>query len=172
MHRSFMDRRVRDRLEDILADAGGNAGQHGSKARGPEAARHLDGCTDCRQTIAALRDQQRLLRSLRAPEEIEPKAGFYARVIERIESQGVASIWSLFFESAIGRGVAMASMVVVLSVGAYLVSSERGAEAEAGHALTLPALTFPANGTNAGGMLAGAPDRDAVLMNLVTYREQ
>jgi hypothetical protein len=119
-----------------------------------------------------MRDQQRMLRSLRAPEEIEPKAGFYARVIERIESQGVASIWSLFFESAIGRGVAMASMAVVLFAGAYLVSTERGAEAEAGRALTLPALTFPTHATDAGGMLVGAPDRDAVLMNLVTYREQ
>lgn len=91
-----MHRRVRDRLEDILAGAGGNAGQHGSEAKGLEAARHLDECADCRQTVAALRDQQRMLRSLRAPEEVEPKAGFYARVIERIESQGVASIWSLF----------------------------------------------------------------------------
>jgi predicted anti-sigma-YlaC factor YlaD len=164
-----MHRRVRDRLEDILA---GGAGKRRSKANGVEAAWHLDDCADCRQRVAAMRDQQRMLRSLRAPEEMEPKAGFYARVIERIESQGVASIWSLFFESAIGRGVAMASMVLVLSVGAYLVKSERGAEAEAGRALTLPALTFPTHGTDAGGMFAGAPNSDAVLMNLVTYREQ
>jgi predicted anti-sigma-YlaC factor YlaD len=160
-----MHRRVRDRLEDILA--GANAGKHGSEAKGLEAGPHLDECADCRQTLAALRDQQRMLRSLRVPEEIEPRAGFYARVIERIESQGVASIWSLFFESAIGRGVAMASMVVVLSVGAYLVSAERGADAEAGRA-----LTFPTHGTDADGMFAGAPNSDAVLMNLVTYREQ
>jgi predicted anti-sigma-YlaC factor YlaD len=159
-----MHRRVRDRLEDILA---GDAGKRRSKANGVEAAWHLDDCADCRQRVAAMRDQQRMLRSLRAPEEMEPKAGFYARVIERIESQGVASIWSLFFESAIGRGVAMASMVVVLSVGAYLVSSERGVEAEARQALKLPS-----SGTDAGGMLVGAPDSDAVLMNLVTYREQ
>lgn len=163
-----MHRRVRDRLEDILAGAGGNAGQHGSEAKGLEAARHLDECADCRQTVAALRDQQRMLRSLRAPEEVEPKAGFYARVIERIESQGVASIWSLFFESAIGRGVAMASMALVLCVGAYLVSAERGVEAEAGRALMRPS----SSGTDAGGMLVGAPNSDAVLMNLVTYREQ
>ena len=162
MHRSFMGRRVRDRLEDILAGACGNA----SKRR-LEATRHLDDCADCRETIAAMRVQQRMLRSLRAPEEVEPKAGFYARVIERIESQGVASIWSLFFESAIGRGVAMASMALVLSVGAYLVSTERGAEAEAGKA-----LTQQSSGSDASRMLAGAPDSDAVLMNLVTYREQ
>jgi predicted anti-sigma-YlaC factor YlaD len=170
MHRNSMDRRVRDRLEDILAGVGGNAVKHVSEAKGLEAVCHLDDCADCRQTLTAMRDQQRMLRSLRAPEDIEPKGGFYARVIERIESQGVASIWSLFFESAIGRGVAMASVVLVLSAGVYLVSTER--EAEAGQALALPALTLSNPGTNAAGMFVGAPDRDAVLMNLVTYREQ
>jgi hypothetical protein len=149
-----MHREVRDHLEDILADKSKDA-------------RHLNGCAECRQKVAAMRDQQRLLQSLRLPEEAEPRAGFYARVIERIESQGAASIWSLFFDSPAGRGLAMASMVLALSLGVYLVSSEHGADAQAGQA-----ISFPNSGPNSGEMLTGSPDRDAVLVNLVTYREQ
>ncbi len=157
-----MHRRVRDKLEDILAGTGGHA------VNGTEDDRrlhdsHLDECAECRDAVAAMREQQRLLRSLRLPEEAEPRAGFYARVIERIESQGAASIWSLFFESPVGRGLAMASMVLALSLGVYLVSSERGAAVEAGQALTAP---------DSSGMLTDSPDPDAVLFNLVTYREQ
>ncbi len=153
-----MHRRVRDKLEDILAGTGGHA------VNGTEDARHLHECAKCKDEVAAMRSQQRLLRSLRLPEEAEPRAGFYARVIERIESQGAASsIWSLFFDSPAGRGLAMASMVLALSLGVYLVSSERGAHVEAGQTLTAP---------GSSGMLTGSPDRDAVLFNLVTYREQ
>jgi predicted anti-sigma-YlaC factor YlaD len=151
-----MHRRVRDKLEDILA------GDHIQASRDqpdghPES--HLDECAECRDDIEAMREQQRLLRSLRLPEEAEPRAGFYARVIERIESQGAASIWSLFFESPVGRGLAMASMVLALSLGVYLLSSERYEPPQPG----LP---------DSGAILTGAPDRDAVLVNLVTYREQ
>jgi hypothetical protein len=155
-----MHREVRDHLEDILA--GGHASDSGLAGNG-----HLNGCAECTGQIAAMREQQRLLQSLRAPEEAEPRAGFYARVIERIESQGTASIWSLFFDSPVGRGLAMASMVLALSVGVYLVSSEHGAEAPAGQVMSVPNP-----GPNSGEMLTGSPDRDAVLVNLVTYREQ
>lgn len=158
-----MHRWVRDKLEDILADTG-VAGSNGKDDR------HLHECAKCRDTVAAMREQQRLLRSLRLPEEAEaePRAGFYARVIERIESQGAASIWNLFFDSPVGRGLAMASMALTLSVGVYLVSSEYFAAPQAGATIPGQVLTLP----DAGGMLTGSPDRDAVLFNLVTYREQ
>ena len=61
----------------------------------------------------------------------------------------------------------MASMVLALSLGVYLVSSEHGADAQAGQV-----ISFPNSGPNPGEMLTGSPDRDAVLVNLVTYREQ
>jgi predicted anti-sigma-YlaC factor YlaD len=162
-----MHRRVRDKLEDILAGGHALARGHAEERHRHDA--HLDECVECRETIAAMRDQQRLLRSLRLPEEAEPRAGFYARVIERIESQGAASIWSLFFDSAAGRGLAMASMVLALSLGVYLVSSERLAAPTDIRAT--PGQLMPGSGDSAG-MLTGSPDRNAVLFNLVTYREQ
>jgi hypothetical protein len=161
-----MHRRVRDKLEDVLAGTAVTDERHRHDS-------HLDECAECRETIAAMRAQQRLLRSLRLPEEAEPRAGFYARVIERIESQGAASIWNLFFDSPVGRGLAMASMVLALSLGVYLVSSERYAAPQAGPRMPGQALSFPgAAGPDSSGMLTGSPDRDAVLFNLVTYREQ
>ena len=136
--------------------------------------RHMGACEECSSELQRLEEQSRLLRSLGvndAPKDAEPRAGFYARVMERIEAQGVASIWSLFFDSPVGRGLAMASMVVALSLGVYLVSSEPGAEPEA-----IPAAMHGTSGSAAGGtsggMLTGSPDANAVLVNLVTYREQ
>jgi hypothetical protein len=156
-----MHRGVRDKLEEILAGTGGALCE-----------RHLSECEECGAQVAAMREQRRLLRSLRVggsggkgadrKEAPEQSAGFYARVMERIESQGVASIWNLFFDSPVGRGLAMASMVVALSLGVYLVTSEQSAE---------PAAN-PAPIQASGGMLTGSPDANAVLVNLVTYREQ
>jgi len=156
-----MHRRVRDKLEDILACG---------HARGGGGDSHLDECAECRATVEAMRDQQRLLRSLRVPQEAEPRAGFYARVIERIESQGPASIWSLFFESPAGRGLAMASLAVTLSLGVYLVSSERLAAPSGVQAK--PGTAIPGSAADSAGMLTGSPDHNAVLFSLVTYREQ
>lgn len=107
-----------------------------------------------------MREQSRLLRSLRA--EAEPGGGFYARVMERIEAQGVVSIWNLFFDSIAGRALAMASMILVLCLSAYMVSSESSVELPKGQAVL----------QGSGGLLTGSPDRDSVLANLVTYREQ
>jgi anti-sigma factor RsiW len=166
-----MHRGVRDKLEDILACKGGLAGDNtGDQRRRLDS--HLSECAECRDEVAAMRDQHRLFQSLRSPEEAEPRAGFYARVIERIEAQGATSIWNLFFDSPVGRGLAMASMLLALSLGMYLVSSERGAQEVASQPTSGPVMTVPGMEPDAGAMLTGSSDRNAVLWNLVTYREQ
>lgn len=132
-----MHRRMRDEVERVL---------EGKADPSPE----------YRAEIEAMREQAAWIRGLRAPEDAEPKPGFYARVMERIEAQGPASIWSLFFDSQFALRLAVASMTIALGLGAYMVSVERTASKE----------------DRAPVILAGAPDRDAVLFNLVTYREQ
>ncbi len=148
-----MHRLIRDRLEEVLAKS-----PH-EKNLGEA---HLEGCPECRAEVAALRQQGAIIRELRPPHglQIEPVVGFYARVIERIETQGAASIWNLFFESPFGRRIAVASTALALLLGVYLVTSERMAE--------------PYRGSREPMVLtqAGAPNRDTVLVNLVTYREQ
>ena len=154
-----MHRLIRDRLEEVLA---------GSERAEP-AGEHLKDCEECRGEVAAMRKQAALLRGLRA--EAEPRAGFYARVMERIEAQGPASIWNLFFESSFGRRIAIASMALALLLGVYMVTSEQAAEQAV---VVAPATQLLPGEDGPGQALApsGAPDQDSVLVNLVTYREQ
>ncbi|PYT14463.1 MAG: hypothetical protein DMG59_17120 [Acidobacteria bacterium] len=158
-----MHRLIRDHLEEVLT--GSN----------PSAEQHLRECQECSAEIAAMREQAAMLREWRAPDAaLDPQPGFYARVLERIEARGATSIWSLFFESPFGRRIAVASLALALLLGVYLVSTEQSAEQTvvAGPQLQLlPALP----GEDEPGLVltrAGAPDRDAVLVNLVTYQEQ
>lgn len=150
MHR--MHRGMRDHLEDVLA----------GKPIPEELSNHSEAC---REELAAMKQQAEWLRALRPPEEMEPRPGFYARVRERIEAQGAASIWNLFFDSQVGRRLAVASMALVLFLGVYLISSERHA-LQAGQ----PQMMF----TRAPDTVPdyALPDEDTVLVNLVTYREQ
>jgi hypothetical protein len=151
-----MHRLIRDHLEEVLAAP-------------KEFGSHLEECEECRDEISIMRAHATTLRELRT--DVEPRAGFYARVMERIEAQGPVSIWNAFSESAFGRRVAVASMALALLLGVYLVASEplRTHATAANHPVT---IIF---GDDQPGMAfsdAGLPDRDAVLVNLVTYREQ
>jgi hypothetical protein len=146
-----MHRRMRDQVEQVLAGSADAPLQQ-----------HLAACPECRDEIAGMREQAGLLRELRAPSEGDPRPGFYARVMERIETQGAESIWSMFFDSPLGRRVAMASMAVALCLSVYLVSSEQ----MAGRGTAAP------DSRSRAVMLTDLPDSDTVLVNLVTYRGQ
>jgi predicted anti-sigma-YlaC factor YlaD len=157
-----MHRVVQDHLEEVLAES----------TNSPTIAHltaHLAECEECRSEVSALRQQASLLRALRPPETApQVRPGFYARVMERIEAQRPISIWELFFDSAFGRRIAIASMALAFIFSIYLVSSERYAE---------PPVTIgvAASSNDDSGMTlseAGLPDKDTVLVNLVTYREQ
>src|ERR1700676_5601392 len=114
-----MHREIRNHIEDVLASS--------KPVPGSE---HLAQCEECRIEIQSMREQTALLRELRAPEGFtsEPRPGFYARVMERIEAEGPISIWNLFIESAFGRRIAVASLALALLIGVYVVTTERSAE--------------------------------------------
>lgn len=160
-----MHRVIRDHLEEVLAGS--------RKECDPGAVSHIDECEECRGEVEAMRAQARLLRELRAA--AEPRPGFYARVMERIETQGAAaSIWSVFSDSPFGRSIAVASMALMLLASIFLYTSAAMSEQTAAN----PTVQFisgelPDEGQS-GQVLtqSGVPDRDAVLVNLVTYREQ
>lgn len=78
----------------------------------------LDGLTDEELTV--------LLQSLRAPEGIAPRAGFYGRVMDRVESQRKTSIWSVFLEPVFSFRLAAASVALMLLMGValYTVGSD------------------------------------------------
>jgi predicted anti-sigma-YlaC factor YlaD len=167
-----MHRVIRDHLEEVLAES--DAGRAGSARvrTNQDCEIHLQECGECRDEIAALRAHAGLLRQLRA--DAEPRAGFYARVMERIEAQGARSIWSVFSESPFGKRLAVASMALAVLFGLYLVTSEQFIDTSGANRSVqiisdvLPNEDQPSMVLGASGM----PNRDAVLVNLVTYREQ
>jgi predicted anti-sigma-YlaC factor YlaD len=162
-----MHRLVRDHIEDLVAGV-----------ESASVAEHVKACEECRSDVMIMRAHSAALRELKAPDDAEPRPGFYARVMERIEAQGPASIWNLFIESAFGRRIAVASLALALLLGVYVISSERAADQPivAGQQAQ-PAVVL---GEDAPGRVISRMDQssmdkssnDDVLVNLVTYQEQ
>lgn len=170
---------IRDQLEQVLAGAGS-----------PAAGKHLAECEECRDALAGMQQQSAMLRQWRAAEAetMEPRAGFYARVLERIEAQRPLSVFTVFFDSLFARRIAMASLALALLLGVYVISSEEMAEPQIAASLpqatlvsdhvsdmpqSFPVLDESVSSSSARPRLVtSAPDQDAVLVNLVTYREQ
>jgi len=172
-----MHRLVAENLEKVLTTL-----PAGNRDTEDPARAHLLECAECREEVAAMRQQALLLQSLRAPvEELEPRAGFYARVMERIEAQAPASFWNVF-ETMFGRRLAIASLALAMLLGVYLISTDQTQEEltlqnvpdAAVEMLPVPVTSgqFVALHDNAGVMSLGEPNEDSVLVNLVTYREQ
>jgi hypothetical protein len=154
-----MHRLIQEHLEEVLAESNPDGSN--------PAAQHLAECRECREEVSVLRGHAAMLRALRPPkttgDELAPRPGFYARVMERIEAQRPIDIWQLFFDSAFGRRLAVFSMALALIFSLYLVSSERLAQPVTISVEDHPGMTLSK---------AGLPDKDTVLVDLVTYREQ
>lgn len=167
-----MHREIQDHIEDVLAG--------GESLKG--AREHLAQCEECRTDVSGMQEHTALLRELRTPADFagDLRPGFYARVMERIEAEGPISIWNLFIESAFGRRIAVASLALALLIGVYVITAERSA----GDAIALESQQAASEQTIVAGEDAPAREitqmdqqtdqspEDAVLANLVTYREQ
>ena len=162
---------IRDNLEEYLKGSPSNISQ--------DFHAHLEACQDCAGELREMEAQAELLHALRSGKEIEPSAGFYARVMDRIETQGRASVWSLLLEPAFGRRLAVACATVVVLLGTYFVATE----------LSEPMVAVaPAVATSmpSSADLSARPSqdqaadrnsvqqqrqRDAVLVNLASFHE-
>ncbi len=158
-----MHRVIRDHLEEVLS---GDSASRGSQ----DFELHLQNCADCRDQIAAMRRHSVAMRQLKA--DAEPRAGFYARVLERIDAQRPGSIWNVFSESPFGKRIALASMALALILGIYVATSEHYSDEQP--VSSAQTMTLPGEDQAAVVLTGDAarPDRDAVLVNLVTYKEQ
>jgi hypothetical protein len=135
----------------------------------PEFTAHLDSCSGCAEELREIREQAQWLQALRC--DVEPRPGFYARVIDRIDRQTDNSIWAVFLRPSVGRRLAVASATLALLLGAYLISSERNAQAPEP---TFAASPYALEGGPGFNISASAPlseQRDAVLVNLASYHE-
>lgn len=133
---------------------------------------HLDTCQECASELRLLEEHSRMLRSLRSPSEVEPRAGFYGRVIDRIESQP-ASIWAILLDPKVGFRLAVASAALVALLGSYLVLSEGS-----GPEFAVPPAIVSTNSPSTistslerENSRREAQQRDAVLVDLASYRQ-
>ncbi len=134
-----------------------------------------------------LNDEQltELLRELRCPEDVAPRPGFYAKVMDRIETQQKSSIWSIFLEPVFSKRLAFASMAMIVLLGITLFNAapqdeeemfDSGLEPVASYREDLPA---PALGRRMDALRAepvarmdAEQGRNVVLVDLVSYQEQ
>ncbi len=107
---------IRNRLEDLLG-AEQSAGHQDTST-------HLSSCLKCSALYRNMRSHSEMLRGLRAPDEAEPVAGFYARVLQRIEEQARESIWAAFIYSRFADRLIYISLTVVVLLGSYVVAHE------------------------------------------------
>lgn len=107
---------IRSRLEDLLSAKRPVAEQ--------EDRDHLASCPECASELEILKAHSEMLHTLRAPEEMEPAPGFYARVLQRIEERTKESIWASLIYSPISSRIAYVSLTLALVAGSYVIASE------------------------------------------------
>jgi hypothetical protein len=175
-----MHQPIRDNLEEYLRGPAGKIPQ--------EFKAHLQACEDCASELRLYQLQAEMLRALRPGNEAEPRAGFYARVMDRIETQGRASIWSVLLDPAVGRRLAVACATLVVLLGTYFVATELSEPivAVAPSAAVAPTMAsaIPASIPDAPAQQNAVRDkvvrednvrqqrqRNAVLVNLASFHE-
>lgn len=156
-----MHKPIRERLEEYLR----GAGEQGHLV---EFRAHLGSCGNCREEVGAMEAQARMLRILGQAEEVEPAAGFYARVMESIEARRVASLGNAFLDPAFERRLIFACLSAVIVLGSYLVYTEQGPSFEPSSPVTIMASEPLGQGRFGTDPQS---DREAVLLSLASYTE-
>ena len=156
-----MHQPIRDNLEEYLK---------GSTRQVPqEFHKHLEMCEDCATELRLYQGQAEMLRLLQPGGDLDPRAGFYARVMDRIEQEGHSSIWSELLQPNFGRRLAMASAVLVVLMGTYFVTTERSEPVVASTDVVFTGA--PSSPVADQDSLQQQRQRDAVLVNLAAYHE-
>jgi len=154
---------IKDNLEEYL---------NGCREKVPqEFHAHLRACEACASELKLLEMHSGMLRALRHGEELEPRAGFYARVMDRIEDQSRSSIWSVFLEPRFGRRLAVASAALILLLATYLVTTEPGGPDIAPATAAIMTNNQSSDVTIAQDTPEQQQQRDAILVDLASYHE-
>jgi len=146
---------VRNRLEDLLAATQSIAGPE-------DHADHIGSCSECASELEVFKMHGQMLKMLRAPDEMEPAPGFYARVLQRIEERAKESIWASLLYSPISSRIAYVSLTLALVAGSYVIASETR-DGHLGNRIVAQAhYDAPVTGSV-------AEQRDAVLENFAAH---
>ena len=151
---------IKERLENYLLGA--------SERKLPlELEQHLRSCPECRDEVNCMQEQAQVLRALASPRKLEPPAGFYARVMARIEAQQSNSIWSAFLDPIFARRLATAGLAVALVLGGFLAFTE--AESFQQPAAAEAIMAVPEHPPGLGQ--DRQRDRETILVTLASYKE-
>jgi predicted anti-sigma-YlaC factor YlaD len=149
---------LKGRIEDYL-----HGGDHL-----PDVEQHLAHCQSCSAEASQMKKQVEMLRLLKSPGEIVPDAAFYARLMNRIETQAKPSIWNIFGESIFAKRLAYASITFVVLLGTYFVSSTTNDQQLANSSPEM-LMSIDPHPMEVG--VDPQKDREAILVNLTTYQE-
>ncbi len=158
-----MHQPIKDRLEDYLSGMADSA----SRQKIDE---HLETCEHCRRAVEAMRQQSALLQALRPKDEADLAPGFYARVLDRIESQRIPSVWEVLREPAFGRRLAYASLSLLVLLGTLIVTSGNQDVVTSAYDYYSPESILATESVSQ--YIGDDPqhDREVVLVNLATFR--
>jgi len=113
-----MHQPMQDGLEDYLAGAADSGNRLRIEA-------HLRECAECREEVTLMKEMSDMFSSLRSPAPPDPAPGFYARVTTLIEKrQQPPAFWGIFFEPVFCKRLALASLLLLASLGTMLMSRE------------------------------------------------
>ena len=132
----------------------------------PKTEEHLRSCENCRSEVQAMRAQSRLFQSLKAPANFEIDPGFYARVMNRVETQARPSVWSLFGESLFAKRLVYASATLLVLFSSYLASSPASDDALAAGR---PEVILAGQQLPEPVSMDPQKDRDVILVNLASW---
>ncbi len=159
-----MHQPILEGLETYLSGGGDSALPREFKA-------HMAACQECRTEAEAMREHALLLRALRAPADVEPRAGFYGRVMDRIDSQKGNSFWSEFLEPVFARRLmASTALLLVLLSGYFLSTGHNEAVFVTEPEAVLAAGDKPVV-VMAEDQLEQDQNRERVLVRLASYHE-
>lgn len=145
---------------------------------------HLGSCASCREEVDLFAHQARMIRALRVSpaeaeeEDVAPAGGFYARVMQRIETieaETSPSIWTIFLQP-FGQRLAFASLALFAVLSGVLVTMESQQEESA---LAAAPQAILAEETQVPSVMVAhritgndtEADRNAVLTQLVTLKQ-
>ena len=114
-----------------------------------------------------MREMSELFSTLRSPEPPVPAPGFYARVSNLIDKQQPQSFWAFFLEPVFGKRLALASLLLLATLGTVLMTRETEEYAFGPSPETILAVEHDAPMIESGP----AMDRDQMLFTLASHKQ-
>jgi hypothetical protein len=157
-----------DMLHDVVVD---ELERHLSGTASRAFHDHLDECPGCRAEVAAMTEFSKLMQEFRVAPEAAPQPSlvFYNRVANRIIEDQRQEAWGLFSPgAAFFRRIAFASLLLLASLGSFLVTRESSYIPPAPQGASDATLIMQHDLSDDH---APSADRDRMFVTLATFRE-